>query len=702
MFYKKKKKTKWFIFVPIIIILFLLIGIGILAISGKNINSYFGNIFKNNNKEQQKPEDVLFQYFSYINDGKYEEMYSFLDDKSKAIVSQEEFITKNKNIYEGIEAKDLKINITDASSLEKGEITINYITSMDTLAGNISFSNKAILSQNEEKQFKLFWATNSIFPSLDSEDKVKVNTLPSERGSIYDRNGSMLAGSGTISSIGLVPGKMSENKDEDIAKISELLDVPIDNINKMLNEPYVNSDTFVPIKMISKGQDELENKLLLIKGIMITDVNKRYYPLGEKASHLTGYVQNVSQEDLDNLKDKGYNENSVIGKSGLEQIYEDTLRSIDGYEILIVDSLGYKKETLAEKEKKDGTSITLTIDKNIQSLLYDEFKSDKNCSVAMDPKTGEVLALISTPSFNANDFVLGISEDKWNALNDDLNKPMYNRFMAALCPGSSFKPIIAGIGVSSRKINPDENYGYAGLSWQKDPSWGNYKITTTKEYGNIVNLRNALIYSDNIYFAKAALNIGGDLLKDELFKLGFDEKIPFEYNLYSSIFSNDSNFDSEIQLADSGYGQGQVLINPVHMASLYSAFLNDGNMIKPYLIKKDGKTPEYFIENGFTKEASDILYDDLKAVADHTFNSLGLKNDLGLAGKTGTAEIKKSQDDALGTEFGWFNAFTYDKNSQNPMLIITMVEDVKNRGGSGYVVPKVKNVLDNMNLVKNQ
>ncbi|MGO0862717.1 penicillin-binding transpeptidase domain-containing protein, partial [Clostridioides difficile] len=131
-----------------------------------------------------------------------------------------------------------------------------------------------------------------------------------------------------------------------------------------------------------------------------------------------------------------------------------------------------------------------------------------------------------------------------------------------LCPGSSFKPVTASIGITTGKINPNENFGHSGLSWQKDSSWGSYKVTTLKDYGNTVNMKNALIYSDNIYFAKAALKIGEDVLSKELLKLGFEESIPFEFGLASSKFGTDNKFDTEIQLADSGYGQGKVLVNP--------------------------------------------------------------------------------------------------------------------------------------------
>lgn len=643
------------------------------------------------NQDIMQPDELLQLYTTYINEQKYEEMYALLDDLSQEITSQEDFISKNKNIYEGIEARDITVHITEVIKQSNKQTLVKYDTNMDTLAGEISFSNQAIFTKNKDREYKLKWYSQLIFPQLNPKDKVRVNTLKADRGTIYDRNREMLAGKGIASSIGIVPGKMSENREEDIEKIAELLEVSTQSIYKKLGASYVKDDTFVPIKTIKAGQEELEEALLKVKGIKITNTPVRVYPLEEKISHLVGYIQKVNAEDLERREGEGYNANSVIGRAGLEKIYEEELRGIDGYEIIIVDSENNKKQTLAEKRERDGRDIVLTIDSRMQRHLYDQFAQDKSCSVVMNPKTGEILALVSTPSFDSNDFVLGMPTVKWEMLNNDVNQPLYNRFKAILSPGSGFKSVIAAIGLTTGKINPNDNYGNSGRSWQKDSSWGGYKVTTLKDYGDEVVLRNALIYSDNIYFAKAALNIGAQTLKEQLIKIGFGETIPFEVGVYASSFSNTETFNSEIQLADSGYGQGQILVNPIHMASIYSAFVNEGSMIKPYLIYS--MTPEYWKEQVFTKEAAEIVRNDLIQVVEKAGGGIAKVEGITLAGKTGTAEIKQSKDDQEGTELGWFNVFTADPNSENPLLVISMVEDVKHRGGAGYVIPKVKSVF---------
>ena len=379
----------------------------------------------------------------------------------------------------------------------------------------------------------------------------------------------------------------------------------------------------------------------------------------------------------------------------MEGLFEKELKGWNGCRIYIVDSEGNEKMELARVLVQHGQDVKLTIDADIQTALYKQFKEDKSCSVAMNPYTGEVLALVSTPSYDNNDFILGLSNEQWTSLNEDEDKPLYNRFRQVWCPGSAFKPITAAVGLESGAIDPEEDYGNEGLNWQKDTSWGSYYVTTLKTYEPVI-LENALIYSDNIYFAKAALRTGAAEMENSLLQLGFQEELPFEIKMTKSQYSNTDNIETEIQLADSGYGQGQMLINPLHMACIYTSFCNNGNVIKPYLVYEQEAKTEYWIPEAFSAEtANRVLEGITKAVNDpHGSGYAAHRDDIVLAGKTGTAEIKLSKDDTTGTELGWFAIFTAEREVEQPILIVSMVEDVKGRGGSGYVVEKAGLVLD--------
>ena len=652
------------------------------------------------------PEELLVEYINHIPKQEYEQMYAMLHIEASGNISQEDFIKRNSAIYEGIEVQNMAVEII---AYDEEQMEVTYQTSFDTVAGNISFENEALFLKGEEG-YKLVWDDSLIFPNLTSADKVRVSATQANRGEILDRNGRILAGKGIASSVGIVPGKL-EDKNEAIQKIAELLEIEPEVIEKKLSAQWVKEDSFVPVKTIPRVEEielmkvepdeevlkekERHERLLEIPGVMISDIEVREYSLGEAAAHLIGYVQSVTAEDLEEHAGEGYTANSVIGRSGMEGLFEKELKGQNGCRIYIVNSEGKEKEELACILVQHGQNVQLTIDAKLQVALYEQFKEDKSCSVAMNPYTGEVLALVSTPAYDNNDFIMGLSSEKWTVLNEDENKPMYNRFRQVWCPGSTFKPITAAVGLESGAIDPMEDYGNVGLSWQKDASWGSYYVTTLHAYEPVI-LENALIYSDNIYFAKAALKIGADELESSLTRLGFNEKLPFEIKMAESQYSNTEGIETEIQLADSGYGQGQVLVNPLHMACIYSAFCNDGNIIKPYLVYQKEVMAEYWIAEAFSEETANRVLEGTKKVVNDS-NGTGYaahRDDIVLAGKTGTAEIKASKEDTSGTELGWFAIYTAEKDVERPILIISMVEGVKGRGGSGYVVKKDNLVLE--------
>jgi len=642
------------------------------------------------NQSKTNPEDVWQSYIKLVNEQKYEEMYAMLTQESKSQISQEDFITRNKNIYEGIEMSEMKAEITaveeESSSIRK----ISYNLTMNTEAGNVNFTNAVRLTKDKEKGYLINWSSTLIFPKLNSTDKVRIKTISAERGTIQDKNGMTLAGEGYVSSVGIVPGKLGENKEADIEKIAQLLGTTSESINKSLSASWVKDDVFVPIKKVSMDDTDLKKALLEIDGVKITSAKSRVYPLGEAAAHLVGYVQNITAEELEENKEKGYNSNSIIGKAGLERIYEDRLKGKDGVEIYIEDAEGNRKTDIAKIDVQNGENIKLTIDSNMQIKLYNELKQDEGLFVVMHPNTGELLALVSTPSYNPNDFVVGMSTEKWNSIKNNEAKPMLARYLQSYCPGSTFKPITGAIGLTTGSLSENDTFTYSGTRWKKD-GWGEYDITTLTEYAGPKNLRNALIKSDNIYFAQATLQIGKNNFTNGLKKIKFGESIDFALSLAKSQYANNGEISNEKLLADSGYGQGQILVNPIHMASIYSAFANQGNMINPYLEFKENNEVEYLVEDAFTAEAANIIKDDMIQVVE-----VGTATDMKvsgrtIAGKTGTAELKASKD-AKADVLGWFNCFTTDSD-ENQLLVVSMLENARDLGGSHYLIKKIKTLF---------
>lgn len=566
------------------------------------------------NKEKQNPEEILKTYFAYIEKQNYEEMYNMVHSNT----DKEEFLKRNKNIYEGIHAKKIKIEITSIQN-EKKKVIITYLTKMNTSAGDVEFENTAKLSKDDSKKYKIEWSSNLIFPELNNDYKVRVSNTEGKRGSILDRNGNIL----------------------------------------------------------------VETK------------TNREYPYKDITAHITGYVQGITAEELESKAEKGYNPHSIIGKTGLEQVYEERLKGKDGLKIYIEDNNGNIVKTIAETKGNDGEDIKLTIDINLQTKLYEKIKNDKGFFVVMNPQTGEILALVSTPSYDPNKFVTGMTNDEWNSISTNEAKPLFTRFISTWCPGSTFKPITGAIGLTTGNLSEDDEFNYSGLAWQKDSSWGDHKITTLTAYSGKKNLKNALIHSDNIYFAQAALKIGEKTFTEGLDKIKFNEDIDFELDTNKSTYSNSERIEREATLADSGYGQGQLLVNPIHMASIYSAFVNEGNMVKPYIEYKENREKEYLVKNAFSKEAANIIREDLiQVVESPTGTAHDLKvNGVKLAGKTGTAELKASKEEK-GKTLGWFNCFTVDEELDKSMLIVSMVEDGGSNGGSRYLKKIIRTLFE--------
>ena len=646
-------------------------------------------------KKTEQPEELLTEYIDFLNQEDYADMYGFLTEEAQETTDKETYVNRYKNIYGGIEASDVRIDIADEGGKkdEKAETQrVKYTLTMDTIAGELSFDTVAIFTKNEDGDYKMSWDSQDIFPNLYNEDTVKVVTTQAKRGNIYDRNQVELAREGVASSVGLVPGKLPEDRDGAIAQLSELLEISTEKIEKALSAGWVRDDTFVPLRTVAKDAMDLKEKLLEIPGVMISDTKVRFYPFGEKAAQLTGYVQNITAEELEKRAGQGYNRNSIIGKAGAERIYEEQLRPKDGYTIQILNQLGEVKDTVLEKLAEDGQDVKLAIDITLQQYLYQEMEGDEGCAVAMDPTTGAVRALVSTPAYDPNDFVMGYTSSAWDALNSDEAQPLYNRYLAAWTPGSSFKPVVAALGLTEGTLDPDEDVKNDGLKWQKDSSWGDYYVTTLVDYP-VKNLENALVHSDNIYFAKAACAMGTDGFTKGLASLGFGEELPFEFTATASSFGSDGKIASETELADSGYGQGKVLVNPIHLSVIYSALVNGGDMVKPCLL--DSESASCWKEGVFTKEAADTVLADLYQVVENSAGTAhsAQRDAFRMAGKTGTAELKTSREDTEGQELGWFVGICAE-NTEKPLLITMMIEDVKGRGGSHYVIPKVMKGFD--------
>lgn len=618
-------------------------------------------------------------------------MYSMLTKESKESINEETFVNRYKTIYSAINLDNLDISLNKDLEKKDNYYTASFTLKATTIAGELNLTNFDVDIYKEEDNYLINWDESLIFPNMIKDDKVYVRTTNHSRGKILDRDGNILAEDGTISVVGIHPSKFNnENRNSKITELANTLDISEDTIISKL-DANTDPELFVPIVSITTTDEKLQTLTNRNEeGILINTKTSRVYYGGEAFGRLIGYVGAITAEEFENKNDYSYTSTSLIGKAGIESVYEDTLRGEDGAEIYI--KRGSDEISILKKEVINGEDIKLTIDSTLQNNSYTQLNGEKGAVTAVDPISGEVLALVSSPSYDSNMFTTYVTKTKAAEREANNYTDTVNRFSKTYAPGSTIKLITAAIGLNTGKINPDESIEINGLTWQKDSSWGNYKITRVENVSP-VSLREAAKYSDNIYFAQAALKIGSDDLISGIKGFGIGEEMTFEYPMTDSSISNDGSLNSEILLADTGYGQGELMVTPLNMALAYSALANNGNIMTPRLVLSDNSTVSIWKESAIKPENLQTLIEDFSAmVNDEDGHAYEMKIDgYNIAAKTGTAEIKSSQDDTNGTENGWFVAVD---TTSSKLAIATIIEDVKDRGGSSIPIPMVKNIME--------
>jgi penicillin-binding protein 3 len=645
--------------------------------------------------EPPKPEDTFKKYLSHWEKKEYKSMYKMLDAESKKEISEKDFVKRYTDIYSGIEVSKLEVKMKkekkDKEENESEKASLPYTVNMETFAGPIEYThdmNLQLQKKDDSEAWAIEWNTSHIFPDMKKGDRISASSITPKRGQILDSEGKPLAYNGTAAEIIIVPEKLPAEKGKTLEPLSKLLGMTTEEIQTKLDQPWVQSHHGVPIKKLELEDPKVKDAIEL-EGVDVQKKETRLYPLKEAAAHLTGYIAPISAEKLEKLKEKGYSSQDWIGEAGLEQVYEEQLRGSSGGVIKILDSEKQEKSILAQKEVQNGTDVKTTISSKVQISIYNQLKGNVGTSSAIHPKTGDVLALVNSPSYDPNQYTLGLSGELRQKWADDPNKPKMNRFKYTYAPGSTLKPLTAAFGLENGTLNPSEEMKVKGKTWQKDKSWGDYRVTRVTDVPS-VNLAKALIYSDNIYFAQAALKLGEEKFVEGLKKFGLDEELPVSFPYTNSSIGVGDGM-SEGQLADSGFGQGKVQMSALHVALSYTPFLNEGNLLSPRLDQaKEGSV--IWKENVISPETAKIISEDLIQVVANpngTAHKDAYMKDLPLAGKTGTAELKIARE-VKGKELGWFVGY----NTQNPSLLVSMmIEDVQDRNGSHYVTPKVKNVF---------
>ena len=647
------------------------------------VGGFFGYRYYDKQQRQNQAEKVVHSFIENLSKNKFDKLPSLIlsDSAERNGYTNDQVAEKYQTIFSGIDAANIKgSKITLSDDVKNADYQFTYQLSLTTSLGEIKDLNYSGTIKFEKEQPKIDWAPNLIFPDMAGQDKVSISVDEAVRGEIVDRNKSPLAANGTLYQLGVIPGQLGDGEDKEsrIKAIAKQFDLTEKAIQQALDQSWVQDDYFVPLKIVEPTAD-------LPTGASIQETAGRTYPLGEAAAQLIGYVGDITAEDVE--KDDTLASNGKIGRSGLEAAFDKELRGKNRGKIAITDEKGTERKALIETKKTDGKTIQLTIDAKAQKIAFDSLKDQAGSTVVTEPTTGDLLVLASSPSFDPNKMTNGISQEDYDAYHNNKDLPFISRFATGYAPGSTFKTITAAIGLDNGTINPETVLSINGLKWQKDSSWGDYFVTRVSDVAS-VNLRNALVYSDNIYMAQQTLAMGEDKFRAGLEKFIFGEELDLPIAMNPAQISNDKSFNSEILLADTGYGQGELLINPIQQAAMYSVFANQGSLVYPRLVMgAETKTKKELI----SPETISLINEDLKAVVTdengtaHSLAALGLP----LAAKTGTAEIKEKQD-----EKGQENSFLFAFDAQNQKyLMVSMLEDRQENSSATALAPELLSYL---------
>ena len=542
------------------------------------------------------------------------------------------------------------------------------------------------------------------YASLADGNRIRLVPAVAARGTFYDRNGNMLVTNRPGFTVALLP--LTEPISPDvIERLSKLLNVPVEEINRRIE----NHMGFDPIRIKNDvGPDLLtiiEEQKELYPGVVVEVQPIRQYIFKEMAVHALGYVSEISDTELEDKKDQGYKTGDIIGKFGLEKMYDQLLRGIDGGEQVEVDVTGKPVQILGKKNPVPGHDVVLTIDRDIQlateKAVDDQLKligASAAAAVVMNPQTGEILAIVSRPGFDPNLFAQGISEKEWKKINENPFYPMDNKAITGeYPPGSTFKIVTGTAALAAGKVTPEEKILDTGHHWIIP------KGNAEGEALGWINFDEAMAHSDNVYFYEMGNRLGIDELEKYARMFGLGEKtgvnLPYEAEgLVANRRYKEKFFEEDWYLAetfDAAIGQGFNLVTPIQAAMVMAEIAADGKRYQPYLVQKimshDGKLVKKFepVLLGQMQVSQDIIslvQHGLKGVTKYGTAAFIFGKDfpIDIAGKTGTAE------NPHGKDHGWFVAYgPFD----NPSVVVAVIVE---QGGFGAqsAVPIGKKILE--------
>ncbi|MDD5194932.1 MAG: penicillin-binding protein 2 [Candidatus Omnitrophica bacterium] len=498
--------------------------------------------------------------------------------------------------------------------------------------------------------FTLFYyqvLKGSFFLERAQNNYVRVISLRSIRGTILDRNSTPLAVDKASFNIAVIPYQIEKQKNLLFSKLSKDLNYKTDVLTRNYRRRFSNLFSPVDIALDIDKATALKLKNKFNDAVVINPYPQRFYAYPYEFSHLIGYVKEAASF-YENLKKYGYSPLERVGVAGMEKYYDAYLKGEDGGDLIEVNSKGKIVGFLGERKPIRGKDVQLTIDSRMQHIAYELLKDRRGVLILMNSNTGEILALVSSPSFDANNFIKGKNLDQFFS---DPDRPLINRAIQSTYPlGSIFKPIVGLAALEEQKINPSTTFVCKGAL-----NVGNAVFHCLGNHGD-QNIYTALAHSCNIYFYNIARILGAEKLSDyaRMFGLESLSGIDLPYEKKGSVpmpgkkprhwFLGDT-----LNLA---IGQGYIECSPLEALIAINVFASGGYLVRPYLLEKVDNAKIAATQKthlGLSQKNMDIIMTGLNGVVDADYGTARLLRDLDLkiAGKTGSAQAKRGAH-------GWF------------------------------------------------
>ncbi len=578
--------------------------------------------------------------------------------------------------------------------------------------------------------FYLQVVQHEMYSTLSDQNRIQVQPLPPSRGLIYDSRGALIADNVPSFSLTMTVERVA-SVDETLAELDTLIGLTSDEVVAFRKRLKRGRRPFESVPILFKlSHEEIATASVnryRLPGISIEAKLVRHYPTGDLMVHAVGSVRRINEEDASRLDRVAYSGTDHIGKIGVERFYESALLGGVGYQRVETDARGRIMQVLDSTPPKPGDNLVLYLDSSLQQAASDALGQRRGAVVALDPKTGGILAMVSKPAYDPNLFVSGINSEVYAALRDSPDVPLFNRALQGqYTPGSTIKPFMGLAGLATGVINAAytiEDPGYFRLpnSSRLYRDW-NWKISGAGGHGS-VNIEKAIYRSCNVYFYGLAVKLGIDRIDQYLSQFGFGEDTVLDLPearaglLPSREWKRSARSDAWYpgDTVNMGIGQGDILVTPLQLATAVAIIANRGKMVTPRMLKSGSDLVNHSSTRAL-KNIDSISDANWKLIIDsmvkvvHRGNQgygengtawvyIGRDIPYQMAGKSGTAQVVgiaqgeqyKAEDlDEYQRKHAWFIAFA---PVEDPVIAIAVLIE-NGGGGSEMAAPIARQVID--------